>query len=480
MPRKTPTVSIEVPAELAQALRAILEHMGQFTRAAVDSKVDFADAERVLGSLVGELECSAIARMLEALDPTTDFVDVDGVVYRRMDLDVHGHYLGLRGEVRVQRGLFRRQGVRNGPTVVPLDLRAGIVEGRYTPAAAKLAATLALEMPSRSAELVCRSAGILPHSRAAQDRIGVAVGQRWEVLREAAEVGLAETLELPPSATTVAVAVDRISLPMAEARPVTANDRAAGIKKPLTVTYRMAFVGAVTVYDDKGEPTATIRHAHIAEGGAANMEASFRRDLDALLSRRPDLLVVTLADGAPEMQNILDRATANVPVAARIVDFYHCVEHLAAAIGGTGRYVPDQLADWKEMLLTEPEAAETILLHLRVWEREYAAEACPPGLHGALTYLDNNKDRLRYAEARAAGLPIGSGIVEATGKTIVQVRMKRAGARWLPTGAQAIMGLRAAGTSSGDRWDATMAQVLASYTGDVKPPKRKRVRKDAK
>src|SRR5207244_200828 len=142
-----------------------------------------------------------------------ELVEVEGAVYRRMNLEVHGNYLGLRGEVRVPRGLYRLEGVRNGPTVVPVELRAGIVHGRYTPAAAKLAGLLAEELPSRPAELICRSAGVLPHSRAAQDRIGVALGERWEKLRPGAEEGLAEALDIPAATTTVSVAVDRISLP---------------------------------------------------------------------------------------------------------------------------------------------------------------------------------------------------------------------------------------------------------------------------
>jgi hypothetical protein len=286
-------------------------------------------------------------------------------------------------------------------------------------------------------------------------------------------------LEIPETSTTVAIAVDRISLPMAESRAATPEDDEAGVKDPIAVNYRMAFVGAVTLYDEKGEPTATIRHAHIATGGAAAMEASFRRDITALLRRRPDLRVVTLADGAPEMQNILDRTTAGFEVTARLVDFYHCVEHLAAGIGATGRHVPDLLADWKGDLLTRDEAVEQILGRLRAWAADYAPDALPAGLHGAITYLENHKGRLRYRAARAEGLPIGSGAVEATGKTVVQVRMKRAGARWKPTGAQSIMGLRAAATSTGDRWDATMARILKSYTATVKPRRRPGARKHA-
>lgn len=241
----------------------------------------------------------------------------------------------------------------------------------------------------------------------------------------------------------------------------------------------MAFVGAVILYDAEGEPISAIRHAHVPEGGAGAMERSFRQDLAVLLRRRPDPRLVTLADGAHDMQAILDRATVNLPVEARIVDFYHLVEHLSDAIRAIGGYVADVLGDWKGQLLEHDDAIDRIETELQAWEREYPAKACPPGLHGALTYIVNHRERLRYATPRAAGLPIGSGTVEATGKAIVEVRMRRPGARWLATGAQAIMGLRAVATSSDERWNGAMHRVLHSYRAEVKPRRKRAKRTDS-
>ena len=53
--------------------------------------------------------------------------------------------------------------------------------------------------------------------------------------------------------------------------------------------------------------------------------------------------------------------------------------------------------------------------------------------------------------------------MEATCKTIVETRMKRAGSRWKEEGGQAILALRALATSTGKRWEAAMAELLASY-----------------
>ena len=47
--------------------------------------------------------------------------------------------------------------------------------------------------------------------------------------------------------------------------------------------------------------------------------------------------------------------------------------------------------------------------------------------------------------------------------------MRRAGASWTLEGAQAILGLRAFGISSLERWDAALDRLIASYTAHIKP-----------
>jgi hypothetical protein len=67
-------------------------------------------------------------------------------------------------------------------------------------------------------------------------------------------------------------------------------------------------------------------------------------------------------------------------------------------------------------------------------------------------YFDGNRSRMRYDEYLAAGYPIGSGVIEGACRHLVKDRLERAGMRWHPDGAQAMLDLRA--TYLNGEWDA--------------------------
>jgi len=67
-------------------------------------------------------------------------------------------------------------------------------------------------------------------------------------------------------------------------------------------------------------------------------------------------------------------------------------------------------------------------------------------------YLAWNRARMRYDEYLAKGYPIGSGVVEGACRHLVRDRLERAGMRWRPEGAQAMLDLR--GTYLNGEWEA--------------------------
>lgn len=65
----------------------------------------------------------------------------------------------------------------------------------------------------------------------------------------------------------------------------------------------------------------------------------------------------------------------------------------------------------------------------------------------AITYMDNNREFMRYDEYLERGYPIGSGVVEGACRHLVKDRMELGGMHWSKPGAQAILELRAVKTN---------------------------------
>ena len=61
----------------------------------------------------------------------------------------------------------------------------------------------------------------------------------------------------------------------------------------------------------------------------------------------------------------------------------------------------------------------------------------------AVTYLDNNRQHMKYDKALANGWPIATGMIEGACRFVIEDRFGITGARWSPSGAEDILKIRA-------------------------------------
>ena len=148
--------------------------------------------------------------------------------------------------------------------------------------------------------------------------------------------------------------------------------------------------------------------------------------------------VVVLGDGAVWIWHL---AAEHFGERIEIVDFYHASEHLwtlAHALYGTGTAPATGWATARLHTLRHEGGAALLPALARL--RPTTAEG-KEVLRRERGYFRTNLTRMAYPTYVGQGLPIGSGAVEAAAKHLVQLRMKRPGARWSPAGAQAILTL---------------------------------------
>ena len=462
-------VTLELPDEVAAQVTEMLRRLEATTKAAQAADETALDVDATLSAITEATTSMGLEmkrRVLQGLDLDAQHVVIAGKRHTKVGR-YEATYKTLEGEVKVTRNLFRRDGVRNGKTVDLVGARLGVVEDGWLPETAAAMAYLLAQGTSREAEATAQALKRLPYSRSSFERVGHSVGSLHDVVRPEVETALIERYRLPPEARSVSVSLDRVAMPMEEprARPKGRPKKGAA-KRPVSFVFRMAYCGTVTLHDADGRGLHTIRYGRMPRSDPKAMSESLACDVAALYAKRAGLKlkVCILTDGAPELHTLLDSAlAAALPGVTlhRLVDFWHLVEKLgqaAAFIHGEaeGRHV---LARWKLSLLNSRHAIGHVIEALEQSGLAAArmGDARPVG--DVLRYLRNHSERMGYSAARALGLPIGSGNVEATCKSLVSLRFRRPGARWKEDSGQHVLDLRALALS--DRFNDAMALTLA-------------------
>jgi hypothetical protein len=189
--------------------------------------------------------------------------------------------------------------------------------------------------------------------------------------------------------------------------------------------------------------------------------------------------VISPNDGADWIQGTTDFIA---PRAVRILDEPHAAEHLGAIgalVHGEGTAAA---AAWvqaqRERLRHEPPAGVLAELAGSLARGPAPGAAGAEGLSAAellareVAYFHKRAGQIRYAEFRAAGYPIGSGIAESGHKVVITPRCKGAGRHWNPDHLNPLLELRT--LEANGRWAEAWPRIWAERCRAARAARRRR------
>jgi hypothetical protein len=471
MTNTAPKIVSSSPSSVRRALPGSEEALARIRRFLEDRRMtakkteDFAEFEKDLHAKMMEFERELIAEEMARADIDVGAIVVEGVTYRRV-VRCEETYFTAAGPVRVERTLYKDRTDEAGRAISPMDLRLGIVEGRWTPVAAQQATWVVAQMTPQLAEDLFRRIGNMTPSKSTLDRLPKALSARWEADRIHFEKALRDGDIVPDHATTVAVSLDGVLAPMKDGEAQRTRQKTAdeGRLTRGPAGYREIGCGTLSFCDAQGDMVSAVRMGRMPEPHKATLKRTLLADVSAALAERPDLRIVKLADGANDNWTYL---SSILPNGVEILDFYHAAEHLndaVASVYGDGTVeARKRFESLRFVLREEADGAEKVIRSI-----DYLRKRNPNNktLVKELAYFRHNRHRMKYHQFAVQGLPIGSGVVEAACKTLVTQRMKQSGMRWEERGGQAILTVRG-WTQSGDRFDRAWGLLAATYQAEV-------------
>jgi hypothetical protein len=354
------------------------------------------------------------------------------------------------GPVALTRAWYHCQACGHG--LAPRDAELGVAGRTMSPGLAAMNDTAAAAVPfAQAARLLEELAGVRLNAKRAEraaEASGAAVAAAG---RERARLTAARKLvPLPPSPLPdkLYAVIDGTGVPMTAketaGRPGKGEDgRARTREVKLAVFFTQARLDAdgypVRDRDSASviaafEPAATFADLVKAEG--------IRRGADHVRQ------FTVIGDGAAWIWGI---ATSKFPEATQVVDLFHAREHLHSLTRSLEFMLGDRRDAWLAGRLEDLDHGYIDGIEAAV--RRYPLEGVKKDeVEKELGYFLSNAPRMRYHWFRRCGLFVGSGVVEATCKTIVGQRLKQSGMHWTVGGADAIIALRCKEASS--TWEA--------------------------
>jgi len=219
--------------------------------------------------------------------------------------------------------------------------------------------------------------------------------------------------------------------------------------------WRLAMTGTIAFYDARGERLHTIYAGATPQYGKEKFHAKFRREVERVKEAYPNVPYIGLGDGAADNWSYLRPLTDH-----QTLDFYHASEYVgkAAVVMFKGAKKKAEREAWLENQLHQLKHKQGAASRLLSVLDEFLSTTLLTNAEdaktvlGTITYLHNQKERMRYSYSVQRNWPIGSGVTEAACKTLIKHRLCKSGSRWKDDGALAVLSIRGLRLTTG-RWE---------------------------
>jgi hypothetical protein len=202
-------VGIMKDLDLTDAERALREYAKKIGSMRVED-IDLLSIEGEVRALAEARAREVMAVTLKRADTDAPEVEIDGQRWGNRRVD-RGEYWSMFGPMAIERSTYQRAG--GGRVAVPLDLRLGMVEGRYTPKMARvLTHAIAVTTEEEGAAFLAEL-GTAVVSSSTLSRIPHLIAARYETRRAVVDARLREQEVVPDDAVTAQVALDGVMVP---------------------------------------------------------------------------------------------------------------------------------------------------------------------------------------------------------------------------------------------------------------------------
>lgn len=147
--------------------------------------------------------------------------------------------------------------------------------------------------------------------------------------------------------------------------------------------------------------------------------------------------IVFISDGATWLRNMI---TELFPEAVQILDKFHLIENIYDYAKYIFKDDMQKVEEFKDKIIGYCYSGDFDLIEKEL--EKYKNIQVPKTVCNLPVYLENNRDKINYSKYEHNGWFVGSGAIESSNKTVVQLRLKQAGMRWSVDGANYMIALR--------------------------------------